>query len=605
MVSGEKKNLQNPEELRQFVQEKSPEELQKIEDEKARLEAQYEERQLEVSEKAERLQEKIKQKELELGQVFAEVEELKTQLAEKQLKTLAKIFNLSEIRALREKIGVNTVKVEELQKEFSGLWILYNDLQKEARSRVEIDEAERLVSEFYVDQAQKLEEHEKDKQARDVTNASRRNNAVITHSFMEYAESSNTTQFTVVQKGVTWKEKLKILLALEPQVSTASVRLDNFSNENVDGVREPDRPYFSLGVLLKGGEAVLSSSGDMFTVPVDGKREAGSSHENSFGGSANDLDKAINNRLPLQQNEIAISQPKVSALFVDSDFSNLSDDYDIKKNPNLKRELLDTARSYGLPLFQRDVKTGQFFEVSDIKKDKVVDGGFQEREIDVVECDEQPTNIEEILNSNFELSQAEKDKLVGEIFAGDYFKLDMEERKQFDSFVSAREVVDLFEKIKSGQIDSFGDKNKVEQLGRGYLSIKKPSISLDCKRDISSVDIYIAAIRDSIIPFFEKAIVDWEKIKEKEEDENKKQHSERHLIEYKKKLQELHWHLWGISDASKQIGNLEVAEMAKQLASLGVSEHDKQQLLDKRMSGDGKFKMTKEDLVTVRASQYS
>ncbi len=252
------------EELEQFAQETNPEELEQTEARKAELEAQYEERQLEVVEKAERLQEKIKQKELEIEQVFEKIEELESQLAEKQMKIMGKLLNVFEIRALREKIGIQDLKSGDLQGELAGLKVLYEDFQKEARSRVEIDEAERMVSEFYADQVEQLDAREKDKQARDLTNVSRKHNAVLTHGFFSYKGPQQTSAMT--KSGVRWRDMLHATLALEPHISTASTRLEMSPEEKID------RPYASIGVILKGGEVTHAEQNDAASYVSNGER---------------------------------------------------------------------------------------------------------------------------------------------------------------------------------------------------------------------------------------------------------------------------------------------------------------------------------------------
>ena len=99
-------------------------------------------------------------------------------------------------------------------------------------------------------------------------------------------------------------------------------------------------------------------------------------------------------------------------------------------------------------------------------------------------------------------------------------------------------------------------------------------------------------------------IVEWGELKEKEEDEYKRRHWEWCLSKNTKTLQELYWHLWGVSDAVEKAGDDDNAKKAEQLASVGVPLKEKNDLLNKRMGENREFKMTQDDLKSVTASQY-
>lgn len=426
----------NEAELRQFAQEKNPEELQRIEDEKAKLEAQYEERQLDVATKAERLQEKIKEKQVELEKAMEEMEALKEELAKKQEGTLQKVFNLLEIRALREKIGVHSMKGEELQKEFDGLWVLYDDLQREMRSRVELDKAEGMVGEFFVDQAQKLEAHEKDKQARDVTNVSREHGAVLTHSFLSWKGAG---QVSVMKRGVSWKDMMKAVLAFEPEVSTASVRLQTEQG------KKPDESFFEMGVLLKGGEIKAASPDDAGTQVSGGVRKT---HWKS-----SDIEREISqaiNKPTIGHSEIVVQKPKVAALFFDSDiYSTLSQVTSLTESGNfkLKEEMFAEGQKLGMPVYERDKETGQYFLVKGFR-DETVREGFDERTIRVTVRADRPANIDDILNSQFDLSAEQRGSVGKEVLEGEVYDLNLPERKGFYSWSYAQSIYQNLE-IKS------------------------------------------------------------------------------------------------------------------------------------------------------------
>jgi len=397
------------EDLEQFAQENNPEELEQTEAGQAELEAQHEERQFEVAEKAERLQEKIKQKELEIEQVFEELEDLETQLAEKQMKTMGKLLNVFEIRALREKIGAEVLKSGDLQGELAGLKVLYEDFQKEARSRIEINQAERMVSEFYSDQADKLEAREKDKQARDVTNVSREHNAVLTHSFLS---TRGPGQVSVMKRGIKWRDMFHATLALDPEISTASTRMEKPAEQYA-----PDESFFALGILLKGGEIRSANDSDAGTNMQGGERVGGYSSDDA----GKDIDSSINKKSS-HHNEISVRKPKAAALFFDSDVMSrfTHGGFTEHGNDRIREEIFEEGQRLGMPVYQRDKESGQYFLVTGIKEETIREG-FDKVQVRVVQHEEKPANIEDILNNDFELDDEQKEGMRKDILGKELF----------------------------------------------------------------------------------------------------------------------------------------------------------------------------------------
>lgn len=403
-------NSPDQEAVMKFAQEHDQEELEKVEDEKIKLETLYAERQLEVAEKAERMQEKISQKELELEQVFSELEKLRCELDAKQEKSLSKLFNYLAIRSLREEIGVKEVKAKDMQDELAGLSTLYKDLEKEAKSKFEINKAEEMVVEFYSEQAEKLSAHEKEKQVRDVINISRKHNTVLTHSFLSWKGHG---QVSVMNRGVGWKDMLHATIALEPHISTASVRLETGDD------KPKDQAFFSMGVLLKGGEVTNATPGDAGSTVHGGERH----YSRSSDDMEEDLDNAINKEDNFN-NEILVRSPKVAALFFNSDImSRLSESENFTEHGNKKiiDEILEEGQRLGMPVYMRDLNSGNYFLATGIKRKMVVGEDFNEVEVAEVQHSDEPANIQDILSSDFEFDEKQQDKMKKEILGKDLF----------------------------------------------------------------------------------------------------------------------------------------------------------------------------------------
>jgi len=400
-------------ELQEFAVTKDPEGFRQIEARQKELERAYVERQLDVGEKIERLKEKIKRRERELIEVYLEIERLKDELDTKHTNTIAKFFNILEIRSLRKNLGIEVTKAGDLRREFDGLLVLYDDLEKESKSQVELDEADKMASEFYSVHAQELEKikaHEKEKQARDVTNVSRKHNAVLTHSFLSWKGAG---QVSVMKRGVGWKDMLHATLSMEPHISTASVRLDN------DKTGYPDESFFALGALLKGGEITSANEGDAGTGATGGERLGGFSKDQMEGA----IDEAIN-KPTIGHNEIAVRCPKVAALFFDSNVLNrLTRNESLTEhgNVNLLDEIFEEGRQLGMPVYMRDKESGKYFLVTGVEDEEYRENYFEKAKRRVVRHVEKPASIEDILNSDFQLTNEQKDEMKKRVLAGDSF----------------------------------------------------------------------------------------------------------------------------------------------------------------------------------------
>ncbi|HLD31768.1 MAG TPA: hypothetical protein VJB37_02640 [Patescibacteria group bacterium] len=569
----------SPEELRKFAEEKSQEELQRIDTEKKRLEAQYEERQLDVAVKAERLQEKIKEKEMELERVREELEKLKEELTQKQEKTLQRVFNLLEIRALREKIGAQSLKAGELQREFDGLWVLYDDLQKEARSKVEINEAEKLIRQFYGEQAEKLEAYEKDRQARDVSNVSRNHDAVLTHSFLSF---NGPGQVSVMKRGVKWKEMLHAVLAFDPNLSTASVRLKNSPD------RKPDQSFFSFGVLLKGGEIRSASPGDAGTRVTGGERYSGANSSEI----KEEIDQAIGKET-IGHNEIVVRNPQVGALFFDSDvLSRLSSGLTEFGNDQLMDQIVEEGRNLGMPVYVRDVQTGNYYLVEDIAEETEING-WTEIKRKVAKHRDQPASIEDILNSDFELDAAKKEQLGKEILESDIYNLNLPERNNFEAWSHAQGVYDKLNTAENAGLSEDPKKS---------LDLSTHSTGWETKTGYKDTATYLDALAELILKEREE-MADLERQINRGRKENQWGASLVGLLNYKKeRLEQIAWHIWGVAEAAKRSNDATIHEKAAKLASGVCPEQKRDEFLSRRLGENGKFKLVKEDLARMVSS---
>ena len=581
--------------LEQFAQENSPEELEQTEARKDELEAQYEERQLEVAEKAERLQEKIKQKELELEEVVEQLEELETQLTEKQLKTMSKIFNLSEIRALREKIGSETMKADDLQREFDGMWVLYDNLQKESRSRVEINEAEKMVGEFYTDQTEQLEAREQEKRARDVTEVSKKHDAVFTHALLNFKEKGG--QFSVIRPGVKWKLMLEAFLARKGVVAAATVR-PGF--EDSEGKR--DEAFFDIGILLRGGEIQDAHGYDSGTV-VSGGERASSWAKSGSGDTEKKVKDAIITEKKAgkgEHNEITIRKPEAAGLFITSDIYRVvkDDRFTEGGNRNLVEEVLEQGGKLQMPVYYHDKSYGQYYLVEGVEEEELEvqpddlkytntdiyksfhsddclvtvleRNDFTENisrvKIKRIKRAEQPVSIDQILSGGLDIPDIDKEEMTANILEGEVFRLDLEDRKYFDAH-----------SFGEGLYGNFSDHFQPEDGGYArideYTSDKASEPCIDFDSHLKGV-----------LEFVDNA----KKYAEGARERNKKG--------YEIMGKKIGWHLRGLAKAAEAKGDTENYKRALELARTIVEDEEYKTLMESRVDEDGSFKLKKEDL---------
>ncbi|MBT5338218.1 hypothetical protein HN858_04040 [Candidatus Falkowbacteria bacterium] len=564
----------NNQKLRNFVQEKNPEEKLEVEAQQAALEAQFSERQADINEKTVRLQEKIKQKQLEFKEVIDRLKELESELESKQQRTLAKLFNLFEIRALQNEIQGDRRKVEDLQREFEGLWQMYKDLQKEADSKVELEKAESLISEFYKDQAEALETWEGEKKSKDVMEVCKEHNAVLNHSFLSMTTPG---QVSVMKRGVRWQDMFHATLAMEPNLSTASVRLDKQKNE------VKDQSFFSFGVLLKGGEIGAAMARDSVSQVSEGERSNVFNTENP----KEEISQAIN-KSESGHNEILVKKPQIAALFFDSDIDvKIAENSALTEhgNKNLMDEILKEGKTLGMPVYIRDAQTGEYFLVEEVVTEKIVNEELEEVDRKRVKYNKKPMKIEDIVNNDFELSESQKNELIKDVLEGDIYNLDLPERNNFDSWSYAQQIYQsLSSKDKKHTFRLASDEGHWESQ-MGYSDANSYIVALE----------EIIALKQNEIEVIQAKIDRGEVKNEWGVDLAGLQDN------FQKTLNKIGWHLWGVTEAANNENDAEIGEKAKTIAQSLVNEDQKDEILAKRLAKDGKFMIKKEDLKYMKS----
>lgn len=600
-----------------FVNHHSQEKLASTDARAMELATQYEERKLTIEQRLEKLYEDVIEKTSALNEVLELIDGLNKDLSIRSENTARKIFNLLEIRKLRNKIGIEEERLDELQKEFDAVVSALNETEEEMHDRHELDEIEKMALVFYQEQTQAKEDFERDRAARDVVNVIKKYDVFVTHGFS--AEQPELAPVTVLQQGVDWRSKLNILCGLEPHISTSTLRHNNGD----------DQPFFKMGVLIGGGSISGAHSQDSSTVVSGQDRRP----LNGFVGiEANDMEteisQAVSGVAPQSHNEISMERPKINGLFFCEDLFNNSwnykgrrkgiDDYYGSDPETLLATIFEEAERRSMPVYMR-ADDGKMYEaIYNPHADTSVILSYQKvsdfrrrltrgREI----------TPEDILTNGFEISDDQKKQSREAIFEDCPFKLDIQERKAFDVWQIAQESYARLKNQDQGHEKPWlvprynQDKDETFlTIDQGYSLKGKISSVVDCiqavEKDLTERQIKIDSMKQKLSQGEEK---DQSMLMSSAEANRRGvvwpvENRYEVLIKTEQFFQDHHkfvfgYFLHGLAKTAEASGDIDTSRLASALAEQCVKKDECQEMLSRRLGENGKFKITEVDLKHV------
>ena len=538
------------------------------------------------------------------------MEQLEFRLSEKKQSVISRIFQISAIKKLEQDLQRKLETQEQFEQEYTAISAQFQELEQNRGDSRELDESKALLGKFYQDQEAAWNDHEQQERARDITNVAKKHEALLIHAIHP---SFTPEENSLLHQGTSWQTKLDILLALEPTISTSTIRKGD----------RPDNMWSGMGVILARGSIVDAAPTDAGTraTRINARGRSG-----SFAGEPKaiegKIDHAISARSPDNYNELVVEKPKIAGLFLSVD--------DIPEHKRLSidrvgaEEMVTKARELGVPLYA--ISQGEAFETSwDETQQKLILGRQRSSE-DIMQPIEIPEEKRHSLEENLfkeapfrvhnieveyfdsiswgrsffvelsygetagEAPEAEGTFALPAKYSGAGIDKDTPLRKiaEFSKFGGQIIYVEQHGKllkIARDKIrdDSHGKMARKEDYGRGWINIGYNTHDLE--REIGSHQDYIEAMRTSMQGLIAKR-----------DQSPKDERYEENMKVYTEWLNKLATHLHGYAQQARQMGQEDKAVDAENLGNSVFPSGDIATYSAKRINPDGTFKVYREDL---------
>lgn len=232
---------------------------------------------------------------------------------------------------------------EVYERELAELQLMKADAELVLKGREDIADDQSLLASYYKGAKESLESFKKDTQVENVMNEQK---VLFVHGMSKFVPEYNSV--LMPDGRVDLETKLKILLSLQPSISTSTIK------EGEGG----SHLMHNVGVILNGGRVETAHGFDSRTVPLSVKsrdlRFAESSEQQEFlRDPKSQIAKAIHEKSD-HWNELVVSEPTPAALYFTHE---LYEEGGYRKKVQALQEL---SQKYNLPLYC--LKDGKAYE---------------------------------------------------------------------------------------------------------------------------------------------------------------------------------------------------------------------------------------------------
>ena len=587
----------------------------------------YFDRQKETSSQVSETEMLANEKQHNIEMTTAKIEELEEYLDQKSEKLYMRLLHFFDLKRKRQELGVTQSSQEELLREAGQINSVLEDLNSQKNDRSELDEARKTLDSFYSGQSEQWKEYMEDEKARDVQNICREYGCFMVHAISPDFTPGNNS---LLYKGTSWKDKLKVLLALEPTISASTIQPGD-NDQNL---------WSRMGLIVSKGKVTYAENRDAGTQALNIKERADNSKLLGFQpDNARDMiSGAISGRQKNAYNEMVIRDPKIAGFFVCLDkFKGIDDDLGKVQRPI--SEIMPVLQDLKMPLYA--LKNGRAYEFIE-QNDGSLDVG---EEID----------LDTLLNSQYDVN-GRRDDLLEDVFANNVLKaekLAAQELNLFKSFkFGKQEFVEIFGRefvksqetnarqsssyrrlpVESGMLIEEGTEviflpevMNNEKMEYFILPGRKELFRRDVRPEGAVVELapplneqdntgFVTvggswrkrfrleghAITDyeSYLTFMDHVLANERGIKEERQQKAEQDGDdlERWGQHHEDGLKELSYHLYGFAEMAKACGRADLEQKALELAQTGVSYDDFRKLIEQRLDKNGKFRLTKADV---------
>lgn len=391
---------------------------------------------------------------------------------------------------------------------------------------------------------------------------------------------------------------------MEPTISASTIQ---------DG-DTPRNMWSRMGVILNGGFVLTASPGDIGTQAKGIKKRETGSH--TITGRIEDDIKIAISRKGEHYNELAVEDPKIAGFYI-----CLDDMGQIIRNDIVPiQEIAAAAKEFDLSFYairngiayeadydfenksvisKEKISPDQFiqkqFRVSEMQKEKIIEDLFSSEppfdvyaiksHVEALYIDSRNQGQETYIEINASKNPSGFKKEYKEI-NGEQFEIITEFQEIGKRVLYYIEKGQLVKRQKYRNDPRIWEKfiSKFDESGLGYIDIGFNTHNLE--RPIDNNEDYISGMETSV----EKLIKERREIIVNEKYKGRTEF-------YNEWLDKLAFHLYGFGEQAKQFGDIKSQERVFKLANQIMPYEKYQEILQRRIDEQGRFKITMEDLI--------
>jgi hypothetical protein len=290
--------------------------------------------------------EEAKAKKATSSEVRSRLESAEQQLNDRSSNIIKRLFFYRSINKLRSEVKLYKATQESLNQEMANLASASQELANLAHDRVLLGEARQKLDKFYGHVDEIWNNYKDDLVAGNVNNFLCQRGTIIMHAFQNPIFSPSEEN-GVIRREIRWRDKLDLLIALEPSISSSAV------NEKFKDVFAP------VGVVIVDGQITEASSRDIATKAVD-RNTRKSVHSREPERIRQKIDNALKEH-DGAWTEFVVNEPKVGGIFFKVEPDGKMADLQEGSDTTIK-EVVAVANERNLPLFA--LKDGKLYNIS-------------------------------------------------------------------------------------------------------------------------------------------------------------------------------------------------------------------------------------------------
>ena len=321
---------------RDFSREQMPEERAAVAQEIKQSRKEHFDKQKSLKDQLGSLVENAEAKRMESAEVRTRLESVEQQLNERSGNIVKQLFYYRTINKLKAEIAAGKVDEERIARELADLEAASTQTETLSRDRSSLQSARTNLDEFYGHADEAWNNYEDDRDAGNVTNVLQQRGTLLVHAFQNPVFSPSDEN-GVLRKEIGWRNKLDLLMALEPSISASAVD------------EQHPKTFAPVGVVLGDGQITAASARDMGTRIAD--RNTRSVAVSRPDRVRDQIDSALSpERAGQGWTEFVVNEPKVAGIFFRVESDGSLADLEIGSDTNVP-EVVAAAQERHLPIF--------------------------------------------------------------------------------------------------------------------------------------------------------------------------------------------------------------------------------------------------------------